>query len=363
MINQQQSDVFISNKRLAEYENCSLRIIEKRLAQLVDAGLLQTHYVNKQRYIKTRWSDKIFRGEYEIANNTPAKKNGNSRNRTVENRSNRTGKLPFKKNGHNSNRYNNNKLKGDISKDISPVSRGSSKPGKRFSDTTLDDVVTSKHTMKNKTIKKKKTTSKLTKQFTCNTAALTVAEPLTQRLWQTLMNHNRVRTDLRHSAAHYPSARQTWIKHIVSLIEYYGKERVATALNWYCDNIRDKYTPIVWAAKSFSDKFVQIEAAMNRANEKLPQKVTLDKYEKDVVKRLKTFHWPKGSADYLPAVVKQSVAAYKNFRRSIKLVTGKKYYKDLLEFVLSNMFMDPHEFVYQWFEAIFWKRVSCKCSS
>ena len=43
-----------------------------------------------------------------------------------------------------------------------------------------------------------------------------------------------------------------------------GKDRVNVVLGWYRKNVGGEYVPVVQSGKSFREKFVKLEAAMER---------------------------------------------------------------------------------------------------
>ena len=93
-----------------------------------------------------------------------------------------------------------------------------------------------------------------------------------------------------------------------------GSKRVKQVLKWYCDHISDTYVPAAYSAKTFYDKFLQIEDAMRRDQpQEKKQTVLITKTGKDVTEWLRRFQWPKGSASDLLVTVQESLDEYEEF--------------------------------------------------
>ncbi len=59
-----------------------------------------------------------------------------------------------------------------------------------------------------------------------------------------------------------------WAQHFLTFRIGYGlkKSRITKVLNWYIAHFGDKFVPVAYSAKTFCDKFFQIEDARNRYN-------------------------------------------------------------------------------------------------
>jgi hypothetical protein len=95
-----------------------------------------------------------------------------------------------------------------------------------------------------------------------------------------------------------------------------GKTRFKEVLTWYCSHLLDKYTPKAYSAKTFREKFYNIEDAMNRQNSGISKEkeVEISPDADKLAKELKNFYvWPLNSASQLPQVIQLSINNYKTF--------------------------------------------------
>lgn len=61
------------------------------------------------------------------------------------------------------------------------------------------------------------------------------------------------------------------------------KERIVEVLGWFIEYVRDKYTPKVFSARGFRDKFPRIEYAMSKGDDEFKDfRVRIIKDTKDV---------------------------------------------------------------------------------
>lgn len=68
---------------------------------------------------------------------------------------------------------------------------------------------------------------------------------------------------------HTPSQLQTWAYSICQLVENSGidRRRIRRALNWYEKHISDPYVPVIESGLSLKEKFLKLEAAMQRQHD------------------------------------------------------------------------------------------------
>ena len=64
-----------------------------------------------------------------------------------------------------------------------------------------------------------------------------------------------------------PSQIQSWAREMKRLIDRHKIEpgRIWNALNWYRDNIGGEFVPVIESGRSFREKFLRLEAAMERS--------------------------------------------------------------------------------------------------
>lgn len=129
-----------------------------------------------------------------------------------------------------------------------------------------------------------------------------------------------------------------------------GQDRVDPLLDWYEQHLPDRYTPQAYSARTFRDKFAQLEAAAERCRCKAsPCKPEapppeLDKAGQRVLAELLELHWPKGSAAQVPHVVAASLAAYRDFLRRLKEAELPRKLSDFRGYLLDTL-SDPATFV------------------
>lgn len=82
--------------------------------------------------------------------------------------------------------------------------------------------------------------------------------PIARRLSTIIQTTKRIK--------HTPRQVQNWANEIRKLVERQGVEvsRVELALNWYATHVGDPYVPIIESGKSLRNKFIRLEAAMER---------------------------------------------------------------------------------------------------
>jgi len=73
-----------------------------------------------------------------------------------------------------------------------------------------------------------------------------------------------------------PTKLNSWANEMRLLNEQEGvsKHRMTAALKWYRDHVGGQYVPVIESGKSFRDKFVKIEAAMQRDGVQINQDET-----------------------------------------------------------------------------------------
>lgn len=128
-------------------------------------------------------------------------------------------------------------------------------------------------------------------------------------------------------------------------------DRIQKALNWYADHARDRYTPVIRCAKSFRQKFPQLEQAIIRSQ---GNTAVISDEAKTLARKLAQKGWPKGSSEQLPQAIQTTMDGYSEFSRRFKLVYHK--YKDdlprwFIHYAASKR-TTPTEFAEKWFADI-----------
>lgn len=135
--------------------------------------------------------------------------------------------------------------------------------------------------------------------------------------------------------------------------------RIEDALDWYSTNIAKRYTPVVNCAKSFRQKFANIEAAMKRhaGNGTVPSEVSQE--AKDVAKRLRRLGWVNGTDKQLEATVQSTMNGFRDFKAKVKekvkaagYTTSYRHLADFLNYVFQKIRFTPEDFAEQWLARI-----------
>lgn len=68
---------------------------------------------------------------------------------------------------------------------------------------------------------------------------------------------------------HTPSQVSSWAREIYHLITQHqvSEKRITKALDWYADHIGEKYVPVIESGRSLREKFIKLEAAIERDGE------------------------------------------------------------------------------------------------
>ena len=148
------------------------------------------------------------------------------------------------------------------------------------------------------------------------------------------------------------------------------KEEIEIALDWYCENYKDKWTPKCYTPKIFREKFDRVVAAMKRSETENPTVEISDDAER-IVERLKAKIWPKGAERQLAPFVQSSLDQFSWFRSQVIKQAGHlgpecisniqermkvTRHKNLLVH-LGEALPSPTHFVEMWFGNV-WKRVN-----
>ena len=144
----------------------------------------------------------------------------------------------------------------------------------------------------------------------------------------------------------------TWAMHIARLrvLDTIGEDRISTVLAWYDKTIGSEFVPEVYSAASFRKKF----AALERAYQRDTASIVITDVANTIATRLLPLHWPKGSADMVPAVVQVSLTNYCKYLEDCKaFVAGLGVgvpMRKLGEYLLRTM-PPPNHFVESWLRA------------
>jgi hypothetical protein len=128
-----------------------------------------------------------------------------------------------------------------------------------------------------------------------------------------------------------------WSQEFRLLRTYVEDDHITKVLNWYCQNIRKPFVPLAFSAKSFRNKFPNIEQAMIRD---IGEEVQISEDANQITRRLLNLYWPKITPDELKRAVQLSLDNYESF-----LSHDTKHFP----IPIRNKLSSPVVFVEQWF--------------
>jgi len=153
-----------------------------------------------------------------------------------------------------------------------------------------------------------------------------------------------------------------WEKEFQKLIQEAGKEKVLTVLKWYIKHIGEKYIPSAYSARTFREKFPQIEDAKNRH---LPS-LKCSKEAKWIYKQLKK-EYAEIPRNILP-YIQQSLQNFQQYESLHKAFVERTQDTDLKGFGIKFYQNLPteEEFILEWWRSICniigrdWKKLSTR---
>jgi hypothetical protein len=145
-----------------------------------------------------------------------------------------------------------------------------------------------------------------------------------------------------------------------------NRVRVDNVLEWYAEHIGSgPFVPVAHCAKTFRDKFLKIEAQMEKDYAKSPTDVVVSSEATDLTKRLKFLRWPKTSGQNLDKAVQVTLSSFRSFRQKLAIYVknnaeliqaGGSYQrapgKVQLAHIVARSFNYPVMWVEKWFTAV-----------
>lgn len=190
--------------------------------------------------------------------------------------------------------------------------------------------------------------------FITNTTQEITTSPLDLKLAETLysilIRHGRILSTIKNKGRFIKCPKpkmENWAKIFGSLVKTVGdRKRVKAVLKWFKLNAAKKYTPVVYSAKMFKEKFLQIESAMKRDQKDAPQEVKLSKQESAIVKFYQKKQWPKNFEEHLPLVVRKSIDNWESIKKCLQK-------KAIGRFVQSHCAPAGEAMIYSWLDMIY----------
>jgi len=134
-------------------------------------------------------------------------------------------------------------------------------------------------------------------------------------------------------------------------------KRIKAAVEWYAENLSDRYTPRAYTAAEFRKKFLRIEDAMER---KAPVPTTASKNAVKWAKEFKAWGWPMGAENDLPIAVGITERNFNTFRLKLRAFAkappgGRDNRKAAryADYLLGMHFRTARSFSERWFRDAF----------
>lgn len=168
------------------------------------------------------------------------------------------------------------------------------------------------------------------------------------KLWNIIATHRKLQA---------PANLKQWAKEFTLLLHLVGdKARVREAVKFYGKVIGQPYTPSIYSAASFRQKFFALEDAMQRQAAKQPQTVEVPEAYTKTLATLRSWTWPQGSAAQVPAVLVKSAIAYEHFRTRVRQFVADEFPTSrshrLATHLLSTYLTPPPSFLIAWFRLL-----------
>lgn len=120
--------------------------------------------------------------------------------------------------------------------------------------------------------------------------------------------------EIKGKISHKLGSCKSWDIQFAVLRRNHDESKIKTVLDWYCDNLGDKFIPEAFSAKAFRFKFESIESAIGRTEEmkstKPKKEITakdLNKAEGRVFDAIKNYHWKGDVKVQLPTAIRQTL--------------------------------------------------------
>lgn len=125
-----------------------------------------------------------------------------------------------------------------------------------------------------------------------------------------------------------------WAKALAALEKQVGRGRVHQILAWLETAIKDKYTPRIYSAKTFVDKWASLVDAFKRTQKPSDQKPTRvpNKTAESILEVILAWYWPDDADELLPDVVMDSLVGMIAFKNALRRVIKDERHRTLHPF-------------------------------
>ena len=152
--------------------------------------------------------------------------------------------------------------------------------------------------------------------------------------------------------------KKSWTRDMVLLLGDLGGDsiRLKRVLDWYSSHAGCKFTPHVHSAKSFREKFLQIESVKKHKQDQTTE-IKISKQARLIAHKLQTYHhWPKGFTTKLPEAAQISLDNWDYFKSRLNQIcqTNKKC-KSFSRYLFEEILISGNScsFVQNWLEEAF----------
>jgi len=142
----------------------------------------------------------------------------------------------------------------------------------------------------------------------------------------------------------------TWTKTLSKLESVDTPEKIQKVAEWFIANIKEKYTPLVFSAESFRDKFIQLEAAYTRA-----RGATAGPASPEVREALSRqgFRWSPDDTPLVVPFAQESLDAYQEFSaRLAAFVPNPKKATHRAAVHMRAFHPSPRAFLAEWIRTV-----------
>jgi len=177
----------------------------------------------------------------------------------------------------------------------------------------------------------------------------TFEDCLGQKLYTYIRKENRITN----------TKQDYWIKEIRHLLNKgIPKERIRQVIDWLLTEHDDTYTPKLYKAVDFRQKFLRLEDAMNRQKIDVQPETEefVEPFVEDVLVRLKDLTWPQDCKNKLAIAIQKS---YSNFQLYLekhqKLLKKKETFTNVKSFAIyfeRSISFKPIDFLESWFKQV-----------
>jgi hypothetical protein len=146
----------------------------------------------------------------------------------------------------------------------------------------------------------------------------------------------------------------TWAGHFAKLRRDYSDDRVSAAVLWYSENVGKEYVPEAFCGSSFREKFLKVEAAMNRDRPKpvlvLNACPTSDDAKEIARKYLRDCEAFDAFRAELPTLIDRTMTNWRTFLAKLEVSPDQSVSAKAVGFLAGEFGKNPAHFARKWWE-------------